>query len=518
MAVSVVTLAHLFLLGVTFVLLFIAFMAWRRRKRASEGELVCLLAVLAAIYCFGYSGEVVQSSLAGAFFWLHIEYLGVSWIPALWVWLARKHNHLRTPLGLLLVIPAIAFLAEWTNAYHGLFDRSAQLLSRPPFWVVSVERGPIAWLFLVYLYGALLYGDWVYISRFRSASRLFRKQSLMFVGSSLPPLLGYLVYFFNASPWGLDLGPVLLSASSVLAYLAIIRLECFDLVPMARSLVFNSMRDAALVTDLRYQLVDFNPAARRLMPFLGNIRLGNDVTDELRSFTALRRLFDDPAHAQKVELQVAGEQQNFEVRALPLLVEGRQTGWALLWANVTAQVRQVHELRRNAETDELTGVANRRCFMAAIDLECERATRHQSVFSVMIVDIDHFKSINDGHGHAAGDRVLVAVAARITACLRRIDLLSRFGGDEFAILLPETEAGGACEVAERIRAAIAGMAVEWGGKSIQPTVSIGLAAHDLARAADGAQLLDEADQALYRAKAAGRNRAACWDEISSIAR
>jgi hypothetical protein len=135
MSISVVILVCLFLSTVAFVLVL---MAWRRSGRAPEARIVSLLALCAAVYCFGYSREAVQTSLAGAIFWLHVEYLGIPWIPALWVLLARRHNHLQSQFWLLLAIPLLTFAAEWSNSFHGLFDRSMVLLFRPPFWVVSV--------------------------------------------------------------------------------------------------------------------------------------------------------------------------------------------------------------------------------------------------------------------------------------------------------------------------------------------------------------------------------------------
>jgi diguanylate cyclase (GGDEF)-like protein len=271
---------------------------------------------------------------------------------------------------------------------------------------------------------------------------------------------GYLVYLGGWSPWGLDLAPMMFSISAILAYLAVVRLECFDLVPMARSLVFNSMRDAALVTDLEHRLVDLNPAARELLPCLGNFNLGDDVPAAFSQHSALQRIFHDPSRPQQIELEVGGELQHFEARILPLNVEMQQSGWAIILADITAQVRLVHALRREAETDELTRVANRRCFVAAIERESARSVRHASSLSVIMVDVDHFKGINDRFGHAAGDKVLSSVADRIAPCLRRVDLLSRYGGDEFAILLPEAGPDGACEVAERIRGVVVGLSRE----------------------------------------------------------
>ena len=513
MTISIVTLVRIVLYANALVLVLMAAVAWSRRHRVTEAGILSLLMLSAAVYCFGSAGEVAQTTLPKAMFWLHVEYIGSPWLPSLWVLLARKHNHLPNRPGLLIVIPLITVAAEWTNSLHSLYDRSACMEYRAPFWVVSVDRGPLAWLFLVYMYSALLYGTWIYISKFRRSSRLFRMQSLLFASSALPPLAGYLIYLTGWSPWGLDIAPVMICFSSIMGYFAVFRYEIFDLVPMARSLVFNSMRDAVFVADLRYRMVDLNPAARELSSYLGQIDLGDEILPAFSGIYPPQEIFNDSSslQIQMMDLRIGAELQNFEVRILPLGAEKHQSGWAVILANVTAQVRLVHELRHHAETDELTGIANRRSFIITIERECARSKRHKTPFSVLVLDVDGFKGINDRFGHATGDHVLTACVSRILSSLRQIDILSRFGGDEFAVLLPEAGSDGAFEVAERIRASIADTPIEIEDKIIQASVSIGLATLSLDQSADWEHLLEQADQALYRAKAEGKNRVARVD-------
>ncbi len=512
MTVSAVTLVRLLLWASTLMLVSMTAVIWVRRRRAPESIIMSLLSTCAAIYCFGSSQEVAQTSMASALFWLHVEYLGIPWLPALWLWLARRHHGLKSNGWLLWSIPVIAFVGQWTSSLHGLFYRTVTFLPRGPFWIIAVQRGPIAWVHLSYLYFAFFYGAWLYFANYRTSSRLIRRQSLLFAVSSFPPMAGYLAYLLGWSPWNLDIAPIFLALSVTLAYVAVVRYECFDLVPMARSLVFNSMRDAAVVTDLHFRLVDFNPAAHALLPALGNLSPGGDMAAVMCESLGLQKLFRDSSQTKEIEMKVGGEPRYFEVRALPLSVADRQVGWAVLFADITSRVRLVRELRRHAETDILTGVANRRCFVAAIELESARSSRHQAAFSVVFGDLDGFKSINDCYGHAAGDKVLQTVADRFASCLRRIDVLSRYGGDEFAILLPETGADGAEEVAERIRSVVSAAGVEWEGQLIPITVSLGVATYVPNCTTEWVDLLDEADQALYRAKAEGRNRVAGCDE------
>lgn len=166
-------------------------------------------------------------------------------------------------------------------------------------------------------------------------------------------------------------------------------------------------------------------------------------------------------------------------------------------------------------TDALTGVHNRRYVERRLLEEIERARRHRHALSCLYIDIDHFKRINDGVGHQAGDQVLRDVAARIQAELRLSDTLGRFGGEEFVVLLTGAEADDALGVAERIRMSVAEQALSLdSGAKMEVSVSIGVATlrhfepgslpEDLAL-----RLLGLSDQALYRAKAAGRNRVMC---------
>lgn len=167
------------------------------------------------------------------------------------------------------------------------------------------------------------------------------------------------------------------------------------------------------------------------------------------------------------------------------------------------------ELTRLATIDPLTEIYNRRYFLTRAEDEFARARRYGGGFSVIMIDIDHFKRIDDTHGHGGGDTVLKHLCRLIDEMLRSMDYLGRLGGEEFAICLPETEAPGAQLVADRIRAAVAGSPVLLpspdGEVTLAATASFGVAAFS-AIDKDFAALLNRADAALYRAKAGGRNR------------
>lgn len=165
--------------------------------------------------------------------------------------------------------------------------------------------------------------------------------------------------------------------------------------------------------------------------------------------------------------------------------------------------RRLEEL---SNTDALTALRNRRFFERTFSTMFEHARRYQRPLSVAMVDVDHFKKINDAHGHAAGDAVLKRVAEAISSCTRKSDVVARVGGEEFAIVLPETPLFEALQFAEKIRATIATTEVVVDGVTLSVHASVGIANIPHSRFTEPGVLLEAADLALYRAKQKGRNR------------
>jgi diguanylate cyclase (GGDEF)-like protein len=204
-------------------------------------------------------------------------------------------------------------------------------------------------------------------------------------------------------------------------------------------------------------------------------------------FLASARSLNDRADREHKELE--GLRQELERR-----VEER----------TLALTEASERLAEASRTDELTGLPNRRGFLEASEGALARARRSRLPLSLAIADIDHFKRVNDTWGHAAGDAVLREVAATIRASLRAQDLVARWGGEEFILLLPDTPAAGAVHVAGSIRVAVAARGVEHGGIEIRVRVSFGVAEHRQGDDLDST--LARADAALYRAKQEGRDR------------
>lgn len=167
----------------------------------------------------------------------------------------------------------------------------------------------------------------------------------------------------------------------------------------------------------------------------------------------------------------------------------------------------------SALKDELTGLGNKRALAADLHREAERATRHHSPLSIILLDLDHFKNINDKHGHLAGDMVLKQIATTLKAHARQSDLCFRYGGEEFLLILDDSDPVQSLKIAERLRAAIERQNFYFQDQRIPLTASLGTASFQPGKTLES--LISRADQALYSAKHSGRNQALSYDQLTS---
>jgi diguanylate cyclase (GGDEF)-like protein len=251
----------------------------------------------------------------------------------------------------------------------------------------------------------------------------------------------------------------------------------------------------------------------------------------------LPRRIDDLAHA---DVAVAGTEGICSWLGVPLFIHGTCEGVIAVQSTRRAAFRADHQrlleslalqiaaalqnahLYELAMVDGLTGLFVRRYFDARIEEEIERSRRYGTPFSVVMMDVDDFKKLNDDHGHLIGDRVLRAIANTVKSQMRGVDTAARYGGEEIALILPRTDMVSAYGVGERIRAAIAEQRVTTDSdppKALGVTASLGVASYPESAAEDGEDLVRQADRALYRAKRTGKNRVELyWAEEAPPAR
>ena len=266
-----------------------------------------------------------------------------------------------------------------------------------------------------------------------------------------------------------------------------------------QSLVQYSGKQPAQAMQTLYSL--YRTGQKRQREFVANAALDHAQRHNTRIQKYEEQLLKNELQIQQLKLSAQQRQQEAE-RLYLILAAVVAVSLALLACTLWRSRRR---FRTQAQTDSLTGIANRRHFLERAG-QVARSNRPESqIAAVLVLDIDHFKLINDAHGHQAGDAAIRHVATHVAACLRSEDIFGRIGGEEFAALLPATDEAAAWRMAERIRQAIEQTPLDHQGEQIRITVSIGLTSGSLA--SDNIEsLMQRADKVMYRAKNAGRNR------------
>jgi diguanylate cyclase (GGDEF)-like protein len=465
--------------------------------RGHAGRRPWLAATLIAsfLYAAGYALELAGDSVGWVFASYRVQHLGIAFAPTLLLVMASLHGDLafaRRPavrwVAVALSLATYAVVA--TNPWHGLYHANAAMDRTGPFPVITFDRGPWYVGFHAYMALALLAANVAFVRAWRRTVGPARARAATLVLASLLPWLGSAIYLAGASPWGVDTSPLFLVATAALLYRGIVRYALADVRPLARDEVVEQLGDAVLVFGADGREVDRNPAAAALVTALGA--------------DAAQRLAEPAARnaAGGWEVSVAG--RTYDGREVVLAGRrGETLGRAVVLRDVTHQAELEATLRALATTDGLTGLANRRHFLALAERDVAQARRSGRSLALAIFDVDRFKAVNDTYGHHVGDDVLRALAATTLANVRAADTVGRYGGEEFAVLWHDTDA--ADVAAERLRASVADLRVPSGDAVVRVTISVGVAVGSGATL-DLEALLRRADAAQYGAKQAGGDR------------
>jgi diguanylate cyclase (GGDEF)-like protein/PAS domain S-box-containing protein len=282
--------------------------------------------------------------------------------------------------------------------------------------------------------------------------------------------------------------------------------------------ITQSLAVGLFVIDRFGRLTMMNPEAERLLGWNEEELLGSKVQELFIPDKDLVVLDEQPEESRNGFLHEARyrsdtrfqrkDGSNFYASYVvsPLLIDDQPAGSVISFHDVSEQKRMEGELERMATLDELTGLYNRRELNNRLQEEIRRAERYGQSFSIWMLDVDHFKRINDTYGHQEGDRVLRIIATHLKQMLRDTDIAARFGGEEFTVILSHTNLEHAKQMAQRVRQAMADLEIHLdGGGSFSITASIGVAAYP-EQGITVEELIRAADQALYTAKQKGRNR------------
>lgn len=511
---------------------------WVTQQRYFPGRDTFILMHLASMWWMAMAGlEVAAVAPDCKLFWATLSWPGIISVPTFWaVFLWQYVNSVREPLARrsvlgLIVAPVLIWLVVLSNPWHGLFyGAETGPVSAEPGAPIRYQHGPLFYATAVYVYLFMSFSLGVVLRAALTSHGVHRRHYLAFVLVTAVPWSANIAYVgFGVVVFGVDPTPFSFVFTLVAFSWLVLGVRLFDLLPVARHLLLEALLDPVLVVDTQGRVIEANQAA---------LKLGGLESDwqgrKLQEWPVFGRdlqalLLEHGAWQDQLLMPIRCDRY-FEVRMRAIERVTRHgsllLGQMLYLRDVTQRqlsklklaealalseerlrtITRLHEqLREQALCDPLTGLYNRRYLDELFGRELARARRDNAPLSLALIDLDHFKQLNDEHGHLDGDDVLKSVAQHLLVNLRSSDTVFRIGGEEFLLILPGADS---LEASKRLEAICQGLAqkpIETRSGVRQVTLSAGLALWpDQGLVLD--ELLRAADAALYEAKRGGRNR------------
>lgn len=395
-----------------------------------------------------------------------------------------------------------------TNSWHHLFYKAWEVKQVFGYYSLYMERGLWYYVNIAYTVLCLFLTIIIYYLGYRKNQAGYTgSQFMVFFFASLLPLIGVILIIFAFTKWNIDYTALIMPVSLFIISYGILKYDFLEVKTLARETIFENSLASMIVLGPGQRIVDYNKAAKEFFKAL-DISLDNYPMEHiLKQEQELLEIFKSES-SQDFSLMINGEKRFFEIDSVTLgNLSDRSTRMLKSIRDITEK-KKVHEkLKILATTDSLSGLYNRTEFMRLAQREFTWAKRHNEELSLLMMDLDRFKNINDTFGHAAGDEVISVIGDIIKTNFRKTDIPGRLGGEEFAVVLKNTSLKEAKKAAEKLRETVAKTKVIYGTQEITRTVSIGVAAifSDKDNYNNTEDILKKADDALYKAKAKGRN-------------
>jgi diguanylate cyclase (GGDEF)-like protein len=431
----------------------------------------------------------------------------------------RGTNKWRLPRLLALGVVPVVVLAVALSPLHDWCFGSWRGVAADSIF----QMGPLFWVHSLYSYVLVGTAVLALVTAHERGTPQVRRQTRTLLGALLVPIVCNTSFIAGISPPDIDPTPLGLVASGILVSMAIFRRGLFDLVSVAYEKMGDAITDGFIVVDAQRRIVESNAAIRHIFGVHQPARAGQHLGvhwPELDTRVACAGATPTttefvPGDAQLLELRTFAICDDGAILGYVLIVrdvtEARTTSLALEQANaqLKAQLDTIQsmqaQLQEQVIRDSLTGLYNRLYLADALARELTCSARSQGGFAVVMIDVDHFKSVNDVHGHAVGDAILRALGGLLRQQVRPTDSPCRYGGEEFVIIMRDVTLELAVERINELRIAFSALRFAANGLDIGRTFSAGVALFPL-HGHDEATLLAAADAALYAAKAGGRNQ------------
>ncbi len=489
--------------------------AFAHRKTPGAKE-VCLLGAFAIVWTVGSFFETHGTGLEQKLFWRDVQQLGVFGLPLYTVHFAVAYTMSRRMTRYVqaaTVFSALTVLLIWTDPMHHIMRAGFTLKESALFGQSLVVTSTTAGMLLVaYNFSLPLFAVLILMSFVRELAPGFRKQVYWIVASILFTFMAAFLKTAFLEGMGIYIHiSVLFIPSAVILFLSLFRYRFFMLSPVARDKVFEVINQGILVMDKDGIVMEANSAARSAIREHAGF-LGSPVGSRLEDIFPNPDICRVRKAAEEVKTDTVLNRESGDVYlSLEYYPLGdRRDGAVMIINNITGQRLREMELKEQAYMDPLTGILNRSGFERTYRRIRAVLQERRQPLSLFMIDLDHFKSINDTFGHTMGDKVLVYFSHLLRSSLREEDAIGRIGGDEFVVLLPNLSQEDAVKIAERIRRNVEEARLAGKNGPVSFTISIGIAGDDHADK-HLSDVMTQADTALYKAKHQDRNRAVIYE-------
>ncbi|MFJ7371306.1 diguanylate cyclase [Lysinibacillus sp. NPDC098008] len=460
-----------------------------------------------ALYCFASAFGMTATTLEAIKFWTVIQYIGIAISAPLGLLFIMHYVGFyitKIKIIALLFIPFINLIMVATNDIHHLHYSVFEI--DPVLGAPYIYQEIGIWYIIhgIYTFACMFVAFLLILTYWKETVKAYRWQLIALMCGQLISMMTGFIYLMGFTPQGIDPVPMVLWVSSLLYLWSIRSSRLFRVMPIAKDAIFHSMNDGVIVLDQCYRLIEFNRACQKMFPQLSKIMFGLDF-EQVWSIIFGQ---STPFTLETTEFELTHTTRTYQVRITTLQ---HDKGLLLIFTDITELKNLQKMLEQQAYYDELTQIYNRRAFFQQCNQAYQEAMETAAPFTVILIDIDYFKKVNDTYGHAVGDQVLVHVVKVCQRLITKAALFARYGGEEFVLALKGGTLAEGEALAQQLCHSVASQPLLVAEGVITTTISCGVA-EATNREETLYQLLNKADKALYSAKQAGRNQVCIYQK------
>lgn len=450
------------------------------------------------LYVFGYLLEIISPTLEAAFMGVRVQKMGTPFLVILnYLFIRDVYGEKRFSFRRHCLIFALPIFNLFTIQAFPLVRLHYTHIEY--FWNGQLANchgyaGPISYLATAYSFLFVFLNIRRILKNLRIGSQLQKRQSLSLLASILMPLVVNIYHTFSYNHLRIDLNPFAVSLSMALLLYSVRKQNLLNVVPLARAQVIESMGDAFIVYGKDFGFLDANKAAKNLFPELASLLPGEIIKDPQWL-----------KNEGELYLPIDGEMRFYRVTQTHIVQNNKKNATCIVFHDITDKENELKSLYSKATFDPLMHIYNRATFFDLANFKLSSKKAKSYPYALLMIDLDHFKLVNDTYGHSCGDMVLQDIAAIIKGYFRQNDMVGRYGGEEIVVMLENLPVEKVLDIVERLRMDIENTIILYQGHEIRVTISIGIAYSQAGSAYSLDEMLSQADSALYKAKDNGRN-------------